>query len=98
ISTQHKPMNKRFLRCPSQEGHRGSQHALEGKTMKLSTHRLIQIHNLADDMSGRALVAHRGAVSLARIGNQKGSRYMAARAARFASLADACVARLERDA
>ncbi|MCS7736441.1 hypothetical protein N0102_35015, partial [Pseudomonas aeruginosa] len=34
ISTQHKPMNKRFLRCPSQEGHRGSQHALEGKTMK----------------------------------------------------------------
>ncbi|WP_264972653.1 hypothetical protein [Pseudomonas aeruginosa] len=23
----------RFLRCPSQEGHRRSQHALEGKTM-----------------------------------------------------------------
>nr|DAW20760.1 MAG TPA: hypothetical protein [Caudoviricetes sp.] len=28
-------MNKRFLRCPSQEGHRGSQHALEGKRMKI---------------------------------------------------------------
>nr|DAQ69341.1 MAG TPA: hypothetical protein [Caudoviricetes sp.] len=27
----------RFLRCPSQEGHRGSQHALEGKTMKTVT-------------------------------------------------------------
>lgn len=66
--------------------------------MKLSTHRLIQIHNLADDMSARARVAHRGAVNLARIGNRNGSRYMAARAARFSSLADACLARLERDA
>ncbi|MDI2402340.1 hypothetical protein ACEPW6_21875 [Pseudomonas aeruginosa] len=27
----------RFLRCPSQEGHRRSQHALEGKTMKTVT-------------------------------------------------------------
>lgn len=66
--------------------------------MKLSTHRLIQFHNLADDMSARARVSHRAAVNLARIGNEKGSRYMAARAARFASLADACAARLERDA
>ncbi|MCY1303262.1 hypothetical protein D9M68_694370 [compost metagenome] len=66
--------------------------------MKLSTHRLIQIHNLGDDLSSRARVAHRASVNLARIGNAKGSRYYAVQAARLSSVADACSARLERDA
>lgn len=66
--------------------------------MKLSTHRLIQIHNLGDEMSARARVANRGAVNLARIGNQNGASFMAVRSARFAAIADACAARLERDA
>ncbi|OZI59920.1 hypothetical protein [Bordetella genomosp. 11] len=60
----------------------------------LSTHRLIQLHNLADDLSSRAQVCLRGAVNLDRIGNARGAQYQHAKSVRYQRIADAASRRL----
>lgn len=62
--------------------------------MAISTHRLIQIHNLEDTCTSRARVLRRGAENLARIGNHKGEKYQIDRAARFESLSAKCQSRI----
>ncbi|MCY1197225.1 hypothetical protein D9M72_85870 [compost metagenome] len=60
----------------------------------LSTHRLIQLHNLADDLSARARVCLRGAANLERIGNARGAQYQRAKGLRYQGIADAAARRL----
>lgn len=61
----------------------------------MTTHRLIQIHNLADDLSARARVCLRGAANLERIGNARGAQYQRAKGLRYQRIADAAERRLE---
>jgi len=60
-----------------------------------STHRLIQLHNLSDDLSARARVCLRGAANLERIGNTRGAQYQRARGLRYQAIASAAARRLE---
>ncbi|MFY4006001.1 hypothetical protein [Achromobacter denitrificans] len=60
----------------------------------LSTHRLIQLHNLADDLSARARVCLRGAANLERIGNARGAQYQRAKGLRYQTIAGAASRRL----
>lgn len=62
---------------------------------KLSTHRLIQIHNLEDDMSARARVAHRAADKALSINNLKAWTYFIKRECKFARIAARCRVRLQ---
>lgn len=62
---------------------------------KLSTKRVIQLHNLADDLSSRARVSSRAADKAASIGNFKAQAYFLIRAIRFQRIADSCTRRLE---
>lgn len=62
---------------------------------KLSTHRLIQIHTLEDDMSARARVAHRAANKALSINNMKAWAYFMKRECKFARIAVRCRARLQ---
>ncbi|MFY3300220.1 hypothetical protein ACOTEY_00545 [Achromobacter xylosoxidans] len=61
----------------------------------LSTHRLIQLHNLADDLSARARVCLRGAANLERIGNARGAQYQRAKGLRYQAIAETAARRLE---
>lgn len=61
----------------------------------MTTHRLIQIHNLEDSMSSKFRIARKAADNLARIGNDKGAGYFLRRAVRFERIAISCRARLE---
>ena len=63
--------------------------------MKLTTHRLIQLHNLADDLSSRARVCLRGAAHLQRIGNAKGAQYQRAKGLRLQVIAEKAARRVE---
>lgn len=60
----------------------------------ISTHRLIQLHNLADDFSSRARACLRGAANLARIRNTKGAQYQRTKGMRYQRIADAVSLRL----
>lgn len=60
----------------------------------ISTHRLIQLHNLADDLSSRARVCLRGAANLERIGNALGAQYQRAKGLRYQAIASAAARRL----
>lgn len=62
--------------------------------MELSTHRLIQLHNLADDLSSRARVCLRGAANLERIGNAQGAQYQRAKGLRYQAIASVAERRL----
>lgn len=66
-------------------------------TKRLTTHRLLQLHNLADDLSARAGSAGRAAANLERIGNKRGAQYCRARAARYQVIATRAQERLNRD-
>ena len=59
----------------------------------MTTHRLIQIHNLEDTISSKARIARRAADNLARIGNNNGAGYYLRAALRFEHIANACAAR-----
>lgn len=60
----------------------------------ITTHRLIQLHNLADDLSSRARVCLRGAANLERIGNARGAQHQRAKGLRYQAIADAAALRL----
>lgn len=60
----------------------------------MTTHRLIQIHNLEDNVSSKARIARRAADNLARIGNNKGAGHYLRAASRFEQIADKCRLRL----
>ena len=62
---------------------------------KLSTHRVVQLHNLADDLSSRARVCLRGAANLDRIGNSRGAQYQRSKGLRYQVIAEKAVRRLE---
>lgn len=71
----------------------------EGRNMnKLTTHRLIQLHNLVDDLSSRARVCMRGAANLERIGNARGAQYQCAKGLRFQAIAEKAARRVESGA
>jgi len=61
----------------------------------MTTHRLIQIHNLEDTMSSKARIARRSADNLARIGNTNGAGYYLRRAMRFERIANICINRIK---
>lgn len=61
---------------------------------KLSTHRVIQLHNLSDDFSSRARVCFRGGANLKKIGNNNGAQYLFYRGVRFQRIALAAASRL----
>ena len=61
----------------------------------ISTHRLIQLHSLADDMSSRDRVCLRGAANLERIGSKRGAQHQRAKGLRYQAIADAATRRLE---
>lgn len=60
----------------------------------MTTHRLIQIHNLEDNMSSKSRTARRAADNLARIGNDKGAGHYLRAAFRFEQIAGKCRLRL----
>jgi hypothetical protein len=60
----------------------------------ISTHRLVQLHNLADDLSARARVCLRGAANLERLGNFRGAQYQRAKGLRYQAIAYAASLRL----
>ena len=62
---------------------------------KLTTKRVIQLSNLADDFSSRARVCFRGGANLKKIGNNKGAHYLFYRAVRFQRIALNAASRLE---
>lgn len=47
--------------------------------LAVSTHRLIQLHDLADKLSAYSRVLLRGAANLERIGNARGAQYQRAK-------------------
>lgn len=59
-----------------------------------STHRLIQLSALQDDMESRARVALAASANAARIGNLTASSHFANRADRFSRIATKCEARI----
>lgn len=61
----------------------------------LTTHRIIQLHNLADDLSSRARVYLRGAANLERIGNKRGAQFQRAKGGRLKVIAWKVSRRLE---
>lgn len=60
----------------------------------MTTHRLIQIHNLLDTCNSKSRVCRRGADNLARIGNAVGATHQLCRAMRFERIASMCRIRL----
>ena len=60
-----------------------------------TTHRLIQIHNLADSLESRARVSRRAADKATSINNRKANAYFLNRAERMERIVARCVARLE---
>jgi hypothetical protein len=62
--------------------------------MQMSTHRVIQLHDLADRLYAHARTNLRGSAKLAGIGNEAGSRYMAIKASRMVVIADRATVRL----
>lgn len=60
----------------------------------MTTQRLIQIHNLGDNMYSKARAARRAADNLARIGNDKGAGHYLRAACRFERIAEKCRLRL----
>lgn len=77
---------------------RGSINKPTGVNDMLTTHRLIQLHNLADDLSSRARVCLRGAANLERIGNKRGAQYQRAKGFRFQVIAEKAARRVEGEA
>lgn len=61
----------------------------------MTTHRMIQIHNLLDTCESKASVCRRGADNLARINNTAGTIHQIKRALRFERIASKCRSRLE---
>lgn len=61
----------------------------------MTTHRLIQLHNMLDDLSSRARVSRRAADKAASINNGKAAVYFLQRAVRFERICTRCSARLE---
>ena len=55
---------------------------------RLSTHRLLQLHDLADSLTSKAHVCLRGAANLDRIGNYRGANYLRAKGLRCQIIAD----------
>lgn len=60
----------------------------------MTTHRLIQLHNLNDDFSARANVCLRGAANLERIGNTRGAQYQRVKGLRYQAIAERAARRL----
>jgi len=56
----------------------------------MTTHRLIQIHNLEDTMSSKARIARRAADNLARIGNNNGAGHYLRAALRCEHIVSLC--------
>lgn len=63
--------------------------------MKLSTHRLVQIHNLLDVAQAEAPANMRRAAKAASINNKCARAYFLGRAAKFHQIAVRCQRRLE---
>lgn len=61
----------------------------------ITTHRLVQLHNLADDMSSRARICLRGAANLERIGNSRGAQHQRDKGLRYQVIAEAAARRME---
>lgn len=62
----------------------------------MTTHRLIQIHNIEDTVSSKARVCRRAADNLARIKNYAGAGFYIYRALRFERISAKCLTRLGR--
>lgn len=60
----------------------------------ISTHRLIQLHTLADDFSSRARVCLRGAANLERIGNARGAQHQRTKGLRYQAIAEKAARRV----
>lgn len=60
----------------------------------MSTHRVIQIHNLLDTLSSKARQCRRAADNLAAIRNDRGAGHYLRRAVRLEHIAARCSARL----
>lgn len=72
-------------------------HINHGDTdMKLSTHRLLQLHSLSDDTASRARVCLRGAGNLERIGNVRGAQYQRAKGMRYQVVSDKAASLVEK--
>lgn len=61
-------------------------------TMKMSTHRHVEVHCTLDIMEAKARIWRRSAANLARIGNQSGATYYSHKALR----ADVVIQKLRR--
>lgn len=59
----------------------------------MSTHRLLQLHGLADDLSSRARVSRRAADKAASINNRNATVYFLRRAAQMERIVALCMAR-----
>lgn len=64
----------------------------------MTTHRVIQLSTLLDDLQSRARVARRASLNVLRIGNTKAAAHFQARADRFERVAARASATLERAA
>lgn len=63
--------------------------------LAVSTHRLIQLHDIADKLSAYSRVLLRGAGNLERIGNTHGAQYQRAKGLRCQVIAERAARRIE---
>ena len=61
----------------------------------MTTHRLIQVHNLLDSVSSKVRQCRRAADNLARIRNDRGADHYLRRVARYERLVALCEGRLK---
>lgn len=62
--------------------------------LAVSTHRLIQLHDLADKLSAYSRVLLRGAGNLERVGNHRGAHYQRAKGLRVQAISDRAARRI----
>jgi hypothetical protein len=62
--------------------------------MAMTTHRLIQIHNLEDTLSSKARIASKAALNAGRICNMKAAAHFMRKAQRLNNIAAKCRAHL----
>lgn len=65
--------------------------------IRMTTHRLIQVHGLEDTLSASARVSGRAAMNAARIGNFKAAAPFLRKAQRLNRIAERCRARPSAD-
>jgi hypothetical protein len=63
--------------------------------MRLSTKRLVELHNLADNLQSRARLCFNSANALRSIGNTRGANYCSARGLRCQVVAERATKRIE---